>query len=228
MKKRTQPGETGCCNLNRRTLFSDCGMGFTGLVLGAMLHQDRVARAAGSKGWAPPDGKPHFAPKAKSVIWLFMVGGVSHLESFDPKPSLNKYTGKSISETPYQDVLDGLKRLKGTYRLVALSNGEPRFLQHLVERRVEFEFDRIISVEEAGIFKPHPSVYRAAARLLGAEHHEILMVAAHSFDVMGARAVGFRGAYVNRYRLPFEDTTQYAPDMVVDDFRQLARQLLCA
>ncbi len=37
--------------------------------------------------WSPPNGQPHFAPKAKSVIWLFMIGGVSHLESFDPKPA---------------------------------------------------------------------------------------------------------------------------------------------
>jgi len=46
---------------------------------------------------------PHFTPKAKSVIWLFMNGGVSHMETFDPKPMLTKYAGKSINETPYQD-----------------------------------------------------------------------------------------------------------------------------
>jgi 2-haloacid dehalogenase len=129
---------------------------------------------------------------------------------------------------PYQDALDGLERLNGRFRLVALSNGEPEYLRHLADNRIEFDFDHVISVEEAGFFKPHPSVYRTAARLLGAEPHEILMVAAHSFDVMGARAAGFRGAYVNRYGLPFEDTTQYGPDLVVDDFRQLARQLLGA
>ena len=47
-----------------------------------------------------------FARKAKSVIWIFLCGGVSHLESFDVKPALNKYAGKSIDETPYKDVLD--------------------------------------------------------------------------------------------------------------------------
>ena len=54
----------------------------------------------------PPDGKPHFQPKAKRVIWLFMLGGVSHVESFDPKPALNKYAGKQLSETPYKDALE--------------------------------------------------------------------------------------------------------------------------
>jgi Protein of unknown function (DUF1501) len=84
---------------SRRTFLADLGMGFTGLALGAMLHQDGIARAA--DGATPPTGKPHHRPKAKSVIWLFMLGGVSHLETFDPKPMLNKYAGKSIQESPF-------------------------------------------------------------------------------------------------------------------------------
>ena len=83
-------------------------MGFTGLALGAMLFRDGVARADSSSagnGWHPPDGQPHFAPRAKAVIWIFLCGGVSHLESFDVKPELNKYAGKSIAETPYASVL---------------------------------------------------------------------------------------------------------------------------
>src|SRR5260221_13729994 len=86
---------------NRRNFLSDCGMGLTGMVLGAMLGQNASAETA----WAPPKGKPHFTPKAKRVIWLFMLGGVSHLETFDPKPELNKFAGKSIGDTPYKDAL---------------------------------------------------------------------------------------------------------------------------
>ena len=128
--------------------------------------------------------------------------------------------------SPYPDALEGLRRLAGRYRLVALSNGEPDFLAHLAANRIGFEFDRIISVEEAGAFKPHPAVYRTAARILDAAPSEIMMVAAHSFDIMGARASGFRGAFVNRYRLPYEDTDQYTPDIQVDDFNHLADVLL--
>jgi hypothetical protein len=76
-------------------------MGLTGLVLGAMMQGE--ARA---DDWRLPDGKPHFAPRAKRVIWLFMAGGVSHLDTFDPKPALNKYAGKTIAETPYKGALD--------------------------------------------------------------------------------------------------------------------------
>src|SRR6476659_943251 len=97
-----------CCpGITRRSFLADTGMGFTGLALGALLFRDGVAR--GESAWQPPDGKPQFAPKAKSVIWIFLCGGVSHLESFDVKPELNKYAGKSIDETPYKGVLDPKK-----------------------------------------------------------------------------------------------------------------------
>ncbi len=127
---------------------------------------------------------------------------------------------------PFEDAVRGLRRLGDRFRLVALSNGEPEFLDHLIAKRIGVPFDRRISVEEAGAFKPHPSVYRTAAGLLECEPHEIMMVAAHSFDIMGARACGFRGAFVNRYGLPFEDAPLLQPDLVVDDFEGLASKLL--
>src|SRR5215207_525872 len=77
--------------MNRRTFLADSGLGFTGLALSALLHRDSLA-----------SGRPHFAPKAKRVIWLFFMGGVSHLESFDPKPALDKYAGKTIDESPFK------------------------------------------------------------------------------------------------------------------------------
>jgi hypothetical protein len=85
-------------------------MGFTGLALGAMLFRDGFARGQTTAS-AKPDGKPHQSPKTKSVIWIFLCGGVSHVESFDPKPELNKYSGKTIDATPYKDALNP-ERLK--------------------------------------------------------------------------------------------------------------------
>jgi hypothetical protein len=105
-----QPGFLS--GLRRRRFLTDISRSFTGLALGAMLAQESVARADEHTAWQPPDGQPHFTPKAKSVVWLFMNGGVSHAESFDPKPEITKYAGKSISETPYADTQnpDRLKR----------------------------------------------------------------------------------------------------------------------
>jgi hypothetical protein len=93
----------GCTGIHRRTFLADTGMGFTGLALSALLFRDGIARAEG--GNPLPDGRPHFTPKAKSVIWIFMCGGVSHVESFDVKPELNRYAGQTIESTPHRDVL---------------------------------------------------------------------------------------------------------------------------
>ena len=66
-----------------------------------------------------------------------------------------------------------------------------------------------------------------AARRLGVEPSSVMMVAAHSFDIMGARASGYREAYVNRYGLPTEDSP-YQPDLEVADFVELATRLVLA
>jgi len=126
--------------------------------------------------------------------------------------------------SPFPDVIPALQRLKERYRLVALSNGEPHFLDHLAKNRIQWKFDRVISVQVAGAFKPHPGVYLRAASILGLEVGECMMVSANSFDVMGARACGFRGAFVNRYQLPYEDSP-FQPDVVVKDFQELADRL---
>jgi hypothetical protein len=99
-------------------------MGFTGLALGAILQRDGFARE--NTPWAPPDGKPHFPPKAKSVIWLFMNGGVSHLETFDPKPELTKFAGKTINETPYKSVQDPERLKLARVVVVNDANGQQR------------------------------------------------------------------------------------------------------
>src|SRR6266542_2662659 len=105
MSAHTPSNRQGCCpGITRRSFLLDTGMGFTGLALSAMLFRDGALRA--DEAHAPPDGRPHFEPKARSVIWIFLCGGVSHVESFDPKPVLNRYAGQTIDNTPYRDALN--------------------------------------------------------------------------------------------------------------------------
>lgn len=92
---------------SRRRFMSDMGLGLSGVALASLL--DRDSRGESLSDWAPPTGQPHFPAKAKNVIWLFMNGGVSHMESFDPKPMLTKYAGKTIAETPFADAQDPSK-----------------------------------------------------------------------------------------------------------------------
>ena len=126
---------------------------------------------------------------------------------------------------PFGDAIQGLRELKGRYGLVALSNGEQRYLEELLGNNVPVGFDAIISVDQVGAFKPSPGIYRKAVQRLGCEPSEIMMVAAHSFDILGAQACGFRAAYVNRYGLPTEES-DYQPEIVVGDFVELAAELL--
>ena len=112
--------------VHRRQFLADVGMGFTGMALGALLARDGAVRADAAPDWRPPDGKPHFVPKAQSVIWLFMNGGVSQAESFDPKPELTKYAGKSINETPHKDVQNPDKLKLARVTVINDANGQQR------------------------------------------------------------------------------------------------------
>jgi 2-haloacid dehalogenase len=124
---------------------------------------------------------------------------------------------------PFPDVIEALTSLQVRYRLVVLSNGDPDMLERGT-RHVGFPFDEVISVAAAGTFKPHRDTYRKAAELVGLEPEEILFVANHAFDCIGAKAFGMRSAWVDRRRRPFGETP-YAPDLVVEDFAHLAAVL---
>ena len=126
---------------------------------------------------------------------------------------------------PYDDAIRGLHSLSERYQLVALSNGEQWYLEELLSNKVPIEFAAIISVEQVGAFKPSPGIYRKAVQQLECEPAEIMMVAAHAFDILGAQTCGFKAAYVDRYGLPTE-VWDYQPEIVVNDFLELADRLL--
>jgi len=121
---------------------------------------------------------------------------------------------------PFPDAVEALTRLKRKYRLVILSNGDPDMLV-AIKPHLGIEFDRVISVAEAGCFKPHAAAYRKAAEIMAARPEEILFVANHAFDCVGAKAFGTRSAFVDRRKRPYGDWP-YQPDLVVGDFKELA------
>lgn len=125
---------------------------------------------------------------------------------------------------PFPEVVAALTRLKKRYQLAILSNGDPDMLEN-ARPHLGIEFDRIISVAEAGSFKPHVATYRKAAELLGLAPDAILFVANHAFDCVGAKAYGMRTCFVDRRKRPFGQWP-YQPDLVVADFNELAEQLI--
>ncbi|HTN76507.1 MAG TPA: DUF1501 domain-containing protein, partial [Pirellulaceae bacterium] len=84
--------------LSRRNFLSNTGSGLGLAALAALLRDDRAVAAESAAQ------QPHFAPRAKRVIWLFMHGGPSHVDLFDPKPELTKYAGQPLPES-FGDVL---------------------------------------------------------------------------------------------------------------------------
>jgi 2-haloacid dehalogenase len=121
---------------------------------------------------------------------------------------------------PFPDVVAALERLKRRFRLVILSNGDPDMLE-AIKPHLGIAFDRMISVAEAGTFKPHAATYRRAAEIMGVRADKILFVANHAFDCVGAKAAGMRAAFVDRRQRPFGDWP-YQPDLVVGNLAELA------
>ena len=121
---------------------------------------------------------------------------------------------------PFPEVPAALARLQGRYKLVVLSNGDPDMLE-AARRYHGIPFDRIISVAEAGSFKPHVATYTKAAELLGLGMDQVLFVANHAFDCIGAKAAGMRTAFIDRRRRPF-GMTPHQPDIIVRSMTELA------
>lgn len=125
---------------------------------------------------------------------------------------------------PYPDVDDALARLGGTYTLVGLSNGDPDMLD-AVRPNFETDLDGVVSVAEAGAYKPHRASYDLCCERFDVAPHEVVFVTAHTFDLVGAKAVGMRGAYLDRHDNPYGGWTQ-RPDLVAEEAGELADLLV--
>jgi 2-haloacid dehalogenase len=120
----------------------------------------------------------------------------------------------------FPEVPAALAKLQTKYRLVVLSNGDPDMLE-TAKKYHKVPFDRVISVAEANSFKPHAATYKKAADLLGLQMNQVLFVANHAFDVIGAKSAGMRTAFINRSERPFE-RTPHEPDITVRTMQDLA------
>lgn len=124
----------------------------------------------------------------------------------------------------FPEVPAALAKLQTKYKLVVLSNGDPDMLE-TAKKYHKVPFDRVNSVAEANSFKPHVATYTKAAELLGLQMDQVLFVANHAFDVIGAKAAGMRTAMINRRNRPFE-RTPYQPDITVETMTDLANAMV--
>ncbi len=178
------------------------------------------------EGWMTATIVERFQPFAKlAQAALVMVG---------------QRRGIEVSEAQCEELVEGMKRLpahpevrptleqlRGAgFHLAALSNGSLRALrQQLESAGLGDSFDAILSVEETQRYKPAPEPYRMAAECIGIEQEQMMMVAAHAWDITGAAAVGCRTAFIARPGKVLNPAGSQ-PDIQGNDLQDFARQLL--
>ena len=132
---------------------------------------------------------------------------------------------------PWPDAIPGIHRLKRRYLVTPLSNASFIGMVELA-RFAGLPWDCIITAENARCYKPRPEVYRTAISLLGLRPEDVMMVAAHNYDLMAARAEGMATAFVPR---PLEYGSGQRTDLkaesgwdiIAENFEDLAARLNC-
>lgn len=126
----------------------------------------------------------------------------------------------------HPDVPSGVRALRqGGLRLVTLSNGSAEVAERLLSTAgIRSEFEQLLSVEDAGVWKPAPGAYAYASRVCGVLPEEMLLIAAHPWDIDGAARAGMATAWLNRSGAIYPDYF-IAPDHSVPLLPELARSL---
>jgi 2-haloacid dehalogenase len=173
---------------------------FENSMIDALLHREHTPyREIGHRAVAHVMERAGIPHTKDEVRWL-----VSEIEKLKPFP----------------EVPPALDKLRTTYKLVVLSNGDPDMLE-TAKRHHQVPFDNVISVAEANSFKPHVATYTKAAEIVGVRLDQVLFVANHAFDCIGAKAAGMRTAFIDRRSRPFGETP-HQPDILVPTMKDLA------
>lgn len=198
--------------------FADVGApGLLATVWFAALLRDGFALAAAG-------GDEPFARLARGALETVLAGA-----------SLNRPAGEAADHilagfsdlSVHPDVPGGVRLLReGGLRLVTLSNGSADVAGRLLAKAgIRGEFEHLLSVEDAGAWKPAPAAYAHAARVCSVPVDQMLLVAVHPWDIHGARRAGMRTGWVTRQPAPYPGYFS-PPDLQAPDLRTLAGQIL--
>ncbi len=132
---------------------------------------------------------------------------------------------RRANPTLFPDVVENLRALREGFTLSVLSNGDLSVLERIVST-LAIPVHRTISVEQAGCYKPDLRVYGKASELLSVDRNDILHVAAHAWDIRAAQKAGMKGAYIDRYGIPYAPFTDYQPDIQAADLTALTRLMI--
>jgi len=173
---------------------------FENSMIDALLHREHT---------------PYRVIGERAVAHVMDRAGITHT-----KDEVRTLVGEIEKLKPFPEVPAALERLRTKYKLVVLSNGDPDMLD-AAKQYHGIAFDRVISVASANSFKPHVATYTKAAELVGFSPDQILFVANHAFDCIGAKSAGMRTAFIDRRSRPFGETP-HQPDILVPTMTELA------
>ncbi|MGN6689091.1 MAG: haloacid dehalogenase type II [Actinomycetales bacterium] len=126
----------------------------------------------------------------------------------------------------HPDVPDGVRALRRAgHRLVTLTNGSTQVAERLFTGAgIREEFEALLSVEDAGAWKPARAAYEYAARTCGTELADMLLIAVHPWDIDGAARAGMATAWIDRTGAPYPDVFT-APSLTATSLTELAERL---
>lgn len=177
---------------------------FENSMIDALLHKDHT---------------PYREIGFQAVDYTLERAGIDHTDD-----EVHHLVSQIEKLTPFPDVVQALSDMRRHgLKLVILSNGDPDMLAAGVPfSGTQDLWDKVISVSEANSFKPHAATYAKASEVIGIEPSQILFVANHAFDCVGAKAAGFRTAFIDRRKRPFGNT-KYPADITVENMAELAK-----
>lgn len=146
--------------------------------------------------------------------------------ALEPAAAKAAITGSITKLPPHPDVKAGLTKLAADgYRIASLTNSSNAGVaaQFAHAGLTEF-FEKRLSIEDIRLFKPDLRTYAWALKQLGVQPHEAMMVAAHAWDLAGAKAAGLQTAFIQRPGATLYPNVAI-PDLIVTDLDDLARQL---
>ncbi|MGN6609720.1 MAG: haloacid dehalogenase type II [Jatrophihabitans sp.] len=160
-----------------------------------------------------------FADVAADVLCGLVAGEVREVEPF-VQEVLSEFRHLPL----HDDVAPGVRALAAAgHRLATLSNGAASVAESLLGRAdLRASFERILSVEDAGVWKPHADSYRYAVEELDASPRDVTLVAVHPWDLAGAAAAGLRTAWLDRRGTPWPRSFP-PPEVTVRRIADLSR-----
>ncbi|QIO32296.1 haloacid dehalogenase type II [Bradyrhizobium sp. 1(2017)] len=176
---------------------------------------------AGKRKWIPPG--QIFRESLETV--LSTRGLTNQLDEADRVELMSVWA----QMVPWHDSAEGVRRLKRKVTVAALSNAGMAGVIALAKRG-GLSFDAVLTGELIHSYKPSPDVYQAASTYLGFPPGEIMMVAAHKFDLKAAKAAGFKTAYIPRPletgpEMKVDRSPESYIDVVADDLIDLSKKI---